>query len=98
MKEPKPMKEVHEWRHKIYEEDKNLSPKERIEKTRRIAEEAAKRYGLNLKRKSMTFPHKPPLEKRLGDGFERFVHPVIQLDFFIQISLTIIFFFRFPSI
>ena len=49
MKEPKPMREVHEWRRKIYEEDKGLSRKQRIEKTRRIAEEAVHRYGLKLK-------------------------------------------------
>ena len=50
MREPKPMREVHEWRHKIYKEDKNLSRKQRIEKTRRIAEEAVRRYGLKLRR------------------------------------------------
>ena len=50
MKEPKPMREVHEWRRKIYEEDKFLSPKQRVEKTRRIAEEAIRRYGLKFRR------------------------------------------------
>lgn len=50
MKEPKPMQEVHEWRHKIYEETKHLSNKELIERINRNADEAAKRYGLNLKR------------------------------------------------
>ena len=50
MKEPKPMQEVHEWRRKIYEEDKNLSRKQRIAKTRRIAEQASQRYGLKLRR------------------------------------------------
>lgn len=50
MKEPKPMREVHEWRHKIYEETKHLSRKERIERIKRNAEEAAKRYGLKLRR------------------------------------------------
>ena len=46
LEEPKPMQEVHEWRHKIYEEDKHLSRMQRIEKTRRIAEKAVRRYGL----------------------------------------------------
>ena len=50
MKEPKPMQEVHEWRHKIYEETKHLSRKQRIERIKHNAEAAAKRYGLNLKR------------------------------------------------
>ena len=50
MKEPKPMREVHEWRRKIYEEEKNLSRKERIEKIKRNAAEMIQRYGLKLRR------------------------------------------------
>ena len=50
MKEPKPMKEVHEWRRKIYEKEKHLSPKEWVKKTRRVAKEAVQRYGLKFKR------------------------------------------------
>ena len=48
MKEPKPMQEIHEVQEKIYEQDKNLSRKERIEKTNRIAEEMIQQYGLKL--------------------------------------------------
>ena len=49
MKEPKPMREIHQIQEKIYEEDKNLSRKERIEKTNRIAEEMIRRHGLKLR-------------------------------------------------
>lgn len=49
MKEPKPMQEVHEWRHKIYEENKNLSWKEQVEKSNRIAEETIHKYGLKIR-------------------------------------------------
>ena len=50
MKEPKPMQEVHEWRHKIDEENKNLSWKEQVEKANRIAEETISKYGLKIRR------------------------------------------------
>ena len=50
MKEPKPMREIHETRHEIYEEDKRLSPKELVEKIKRNADELTRRYGLQLKR------------------------------------------------
>ena len=49
MKEPKPMQEIHQIQEKIYEEDKNLSRKERIEKTNRIAAEMIRRHGLKLR-------------------------------------------------
>jgi hypothetical protein len=58
MKEPKPMQEVHEWRHKIQEEDKRLSRRERIEKTRRIAEEVIRRYGSRSDVSMFQFPNK----------------------------------------
>jgi hypothetical protein len=44
------MQEVHEWRHKIYEETKHLSPKELVEMIRRDADEVTRQYGLKLKR------------------------------------------------
>ena len=50
MKEPKPMQEVHEWRRKIYEETKHLSPKDLVEKIRRNANEVTRFYGLKLRR------------------------------------------------
>ena len=49
MREPKPMREVHQWQEKIYGEDKHLSRKQRIEKSNRIAEEMISRYGLKIK-------------------------------------------------
>ena len=52
MKEPKPMQEVHEWRRKIYEETRHLSPKELVERIRRNADEVSGRYGLKLRRSS----------------------------------------------
>ena len=50
MKEPKPMQEIHELRHKIYKEDKHLSPKELVEKINRNADELVRRYGLKLRK------------------------------------------------
>ena len=50
MEEPKLMQEIHEIRHKIYEEDKHLSPKELVAKINRNAEELIRRYGLKLRR------------------------------------------------
>lgn len=49
-KEPRPMKEIHEIRERLYEEEKNLSPEEKIAKIHREAEEAIKKYGLKLKK------------------------------------------------
>lgn len=49
MKEPKPVQEVHEWRHKICEENRHLSWREQAEKANRIAEETIRRYGLKIK-------------------------------------------------
>jgi len=50
MKEPEPMREVHEWRRKIYEKTKHLSRKERIERIKRNAAEVVRRYGLKIRR------------------------------------------------
>lgn len=51
-KEPKPMREIHEIREKLYEENKGLSHKEHIAKIHKEAEEAIKKYGIKLKRPS----------------------------------------------
>ena len=50
MKEPKPMQEIHEIRRKIYEEDKYLTRKQRVQRIRRSAQEGLRRYGLNIRR------------------------------------------------
>ena len=49
-KEPKPMKNIHEIREKLHEENKNLSHKEHITKIHKESEEAIKRYGIKIKR------------------------------------------------
>ena len=49
MQEPKPMREVHEWQKKVYEKNKRLSRKQRIEKSNRLAEEMIRRHGLKLR-------------------------------------------------
>jgi hypothetical protein len=54
MREPKPMREIHAIRHKIQREDRHLSWSQRVEKTRRIAEETIRKYGLNIRRWDQT--------------------------------------------
>lgn len=51
-KEPKAMREIHEIREKLYEEEKNLSAKELIAKIHKEAEEVKKKYGLKFKKPS----------------------------------------------
>lgn len=48
--EPEPMREIHEIRLKLYEENKNLSTKEHVAKVHKEAEEAIKKYGVKVKR------------------------------------------------
>ncbi|MFQ5714114.1 MAG: hypothetical protein ACE5GU_08790 [Candidatus Scalinduaceae bacterium] len=47
-KEPEFMKELHKIREEMYEETKNLTPKERIKKTRKDNEEFLKSRGYRL--------------------------------------------------
>ena len=49
MREPKPMREVHEWQEKVHRKNKRLSRKQRIEKSNRLAEEMIRRHGLKIK-------------------------------------------------
>jgi len=49
-KEPRPMREIHEIQERLYEEEKHLTPKERIAKIHREAQEVKKRLGLNLRK------------------------------------------------
>lgn len=49
MKEPQPMREIHEIQEKLYEEEKNISSEERIAKIRREANQFLQRYGLKFK-------------------------------------------------
>ncbi len=50
MKEPKAMREIHEIMEKIYEEEKHLTPEERVKKINKESEEFIKKHNLNLKR------------------------------------------------
>ncbi len=49
MTEPKPMQEIHEIRKRIYEEEKKMSSKERIQKIHLEASELIKKYQLKFK-------------------------------------------------
>ena len=49
MKEPKPMQEIHEIRHQMYEESKNLSWEEWVKKMHQTAEETIRKYGLKIR-------------------------------------------------
>ncbi|MCB4792829.1 MAG: hypothetical protein LHV68_13250 [Elusimicrobia bacterium] len=51
LREPEPMRQIHEIRLKIYEKEKNLSMEERISKRHREAEEIIKKYGLKFIKK-----------------------------------------------
>ena len=47
----KPMREIHEIQEKIYEEQRQMSDKEKIEAIHREDEEARKRYSLKIKKR-----------------------------------------------
>lgn len=49
-REPQAMREIHEIRERLYEEEKNLAVGEKIAKIKREAEEVIKKYGLKLKK------------------------------------------------
>ncbi len=49
MKEPQPMREIHEIQERIYEEEKNMTREERMAKRRREVNELIKKYGLKFK-------------------------------------------------
>jgi len=50
MKEPKAMREIHEIMEKIYEEEKHLTPEERVKKIHEESEKFLKETGLKLRR------------------------------------------------
>ena len=50
--EPKPMREIHRIREKLYEENKNLSHKEHIAKVHKEAQKSIEKYGLKFKKHS----------------------------------------------
>lgn len=49
-REPEAMREIHRIREQLYEEQKNLTPAERVAKINREADEAIRKYGLKLKK------------------------------------------------
>ena len=49
MKEPQPMREIHEVQEKIYEEEKNLSTEERLAKRHHEVNEFIEKAGLKFK-------------------------------------------------
>ena len=49
MKEPQPMREIHEVQEKIYEEEKHLSVEERLVKRHREVTEFIKKSNLKFK-------------------------------------------------
>lgn len=49
-KEPKPMREIHAIQEAIYEEQKNMTDKEKLFAIHKEAEEFKKKYGLTLRK------------------------------------------------
>ncbi len=54
-KEPDAMKEIHEIREQMYEEQKKLSTREVVEKIHKEAEAVKKKYGLKIKQARTLF-------------------------------------------
>ena len=48
MREPEPMREIHAIQEALYEEEKHLSPQERMQKIHQEAQEVIQKYGLKL--------------------------------------------------
>ncbi len=50
-KEAKPMLEIHKIQERIYEEQKSMTDKEKLEAIQKEAEEARKKYGLKIRKR-----------------------------------------------
>ena len=50
LKEPKPMREIHEIQENLYKERKKMSAKVKLAAIHREAEEAERQYGLALRK------------------------------------------------
>jgi hypothetical protein len=51
-KEPKPMRDIHRIQKKFYDEEKKLTPGQRIRKLHKEATEVIRKYGLKIKTSS----------------------------------------------
>jgi hypothetical protein len=51
MKETEAIREIHEIRERLYEEEKGLSVAEKIAKIKREAREATEKYGLKFRKR-----------------------------------------------
>lgn len=54
-KEPEPMMEIHHIQESIYEEQKNMSDKEKLLALHKEANEAEKKYNINLRKYRQPF-------------------------------------------
>jgi len=54
MRVDKSLQEVWDWKEKVYHEIKGLSSKEKIANFRKSSEEFCKKYGIHLKKTSIT--------------------------------------------
>ena len=54
IEEPRPMKEIHQIRIKLWEEEKNLTPEERVKKSNKLLEQFVKKYHLEDRVVSLT--------------------------------------------
>ena len=52
LKEPRPMKEIHEIQEKLYEERKKMTDKEKLAAIHGEAEETERKYGFALRKVS----------------------------------------------
>ena len=50
MQEPKAMREIHQIREYLYQEEKKLSIKEKLAKIKKEANEAIRKYGFKFKK------------------------------------------------
>ena len=53
-KEPKAMREIHRIQEKIYEEEKNLTSEQRIQRVKESARKIMKEYGIKSKSHNIT--------------------------------------------
>ena len=63
VKEPRPMREIHDIQEKIYEEQKNMCPKEKLEAIHKEVEETRKKYGIKIKKRGITTIRKTSVGK-----------------------------------